>query len=295
VALLLAPAATGAVPPPGQTPDAQRAVQRGASLLQQGQAEEALKELDKAIEEAPAYAMAHYVRGFALGQLGREQEAQKAFLEAALYNPGWTEAHSQAAIASFRLGDYDTCWEQTIMAHQAGMDMSAEIVDLSNASPPPGDLEARLNAPRVFVEDPDMQALEESRADQQTITYSAQYLAEMTRQARHGIQDSHHFGLVPRPDMADYILVIEVEDLGGEAFAEIQDWRRGENEQATPLQQGGNQPIELQAYLKLMAGEEQVYRRQMQIRNIRANSEINAELARQIGYLESWLDENRMP
>ena len=49
------------------------------------------------------------------------------------------------ALSSLRLGDYETCWEQTILAHQA----------------------------------------------------------------RRGIQDSHYFGLVPRPDMARQISYLE--------------------------------------------------------------------------------------
>jgi tetratricopeptide (TPR) repeat protein len=281
-------AATG-----GQTPQSQQAVQRASSLLQQNQAAEALEELDRAIEQDPSFAMAYYIRGMALGNLGREEEAQQAFLEAALYNPGWTEAHYYAALSSFRLGDYDTCWEQTILAHQAGKDLTAEIADLSNSAPPPDDLEARLNAPRVYVQEADLSSLEETRTAEQTIAFSAPYLQELAHQARRGIQDSHYFGLVPRPDMADYVFVIEVEDLGGAAFAEMEDWRREEDQDALPLEESANQPIEMDAYLKLLAGEEQAYRRQMRVRDIRTASQISAELSRQIGYLESWLEEQR--
>jgi len=292
--LALVPAAQTAAAPEGQTPQSQQAVQRASSLMQQNQPGEALAELDRAIEQDPSFAMAHYIRGMALGQLGREEDAQQAFLDAAMYNPGWTEAHYYAALSSFRLGDYDTCWEQTILAHQAGKDLTAEIADLSNAAPPPDDLEARLTAPRIYVQEADLSALEENRAAEQTLNFSQPYLFELARQARRGIQESHHFGLVPRPDMATYILVIEVEDLGGAAFAEIEDWRRGEEDQnALPLEESANQAIEMDAYLKLLAGEEQAYRRQMRVGDIRTASQISAEMARQIGYLESWLDDQR--
>jgi len=291
--LIIAPAATGAVASGMQTPDAQRAVQRASSLLQQGQAENALREVDRALEQDPSFAMAHYVRGMALGQLGREEDAQQAFLEAALYNPGWPEAHYYAALSSFRLGDYDTCWEQTILAHQAGRDLTAEIADLSNAAPPPDDLDARLNAPRVFVQEADISALQENRSAEQTLAFSQPYLHDLARQARRGIQESHHFGLVPRPDMATYVLVIEVEDLGGVAFQEMEDWRREENQNALPLEESANRPIEMEAYLKLLAGGEQAYRRQMRVRDIRTPSEISAEMSRQIGYIESWLAEQQ--
>jgi hypothetical protein len=187
------------------------------------------------------------------------------------------------------LGDYDTCWEQTILAHQAGRDLTAEIADLSNAAPPPDDLEARLNAPRVFVQEADISALQENRAAEQTLSFSQPYLHDLAVQARRVIQESHHFGLVPRPDMAAYIMVIEVEDLGGVAFEEMQDWRREEDQNALPFEESANRPIEMDAYLKLLVGEEQVYRRQMRVRDIRTPSEISAEMARQIGYLESWL------
>jgi len=291
--LVLVPSASGIAATGGQMPQAQQAVQRASSLLQQDQVEAALEEVDRAIEQDPSFAMAHYIRGMALGKLGQDKEAQAAFLEAALYNPGWTEAHFWVAMSSFRLGDYDMCWEQSILAHQAGMDLTAEIAELRTVSEPPDDLEARLNAPRVYVQEADISALESNRGAEQALAFSQPYLHELARQARRGIQASPHFGLVPRPDMAAYVLVIEVEDLGGVAFEEMQDWRREEEENALPLEESANQPIEMDAYVKLLAGEEQAYRRQMRVRDIRTASQISAELARQIGYLESWIDEQR--
>lgn len=290
LALVLLLAASQPAMPAGASQDPQAAIQRASSLLQQDRAEDALEEIERALEANPSSAMAHYIKGMAHGRLGQDKDAQEAFLRACELNPGWSEAHFWAAMSSFRLQDYDTCWEQAILAHLAGDDLSAEFETLRGVSDPPPGFEARINAPRVYVGEIDISALEENRALENALIQSQPYLAELRRQTALAVMHSPHFGLVPRADLAQYILVVEAEDLGGQAFEGPTDWRTNpEAAQQAPTAQSW----ELESYLKLFRADEQVYRRQMRIGNLAAAGDVGTELRRQIGYLERWLEQER--
>lgn len=98
-------------------------------------------------------------------------------------------------------------------------------------------------------------------------------LFELLRQTREAVADSPVFGLVPKREMADYVLVVKVDDMGdlGEA-----------------LQRKSQQKVI--GYIKLLDPEsgEQIYRRLLELKNISATGDLNADLERYMGYLEEW-------
>lgn len=154
--------ATWAVAP--QAADAPDPLRSAAALVEDGRFDEALGLLEAHIEAAPIDPVAHFYRGLAFGNLGREVDAQRDFIVAANLRPGFGEAHRLASIASYRLEEYDTAWEQAILAARVGIDMSAAFAALAEVSPIPSDLERRLRASLLYVEEPDVRPLLEARS-----------------------------------------------------------------------------------------------------------------------------------
>ena len=88
-------------------------------------------------------------------------------------------------------------------------------------------------------------------------------------QMRRSLADSRYFGVVPRQDMAQYLLVIEIDEMGGSG--------------------GAQKPVK--GYLKLIdprSGEE-AYRRLLELRNIASLADLNADMGRYVGFMEEWL------
>jgi tetratricopeptide (TPR) repeat protein len=268
-------------------------------LIDNRQFEAALQELDRALEEDENHASAHYLKGIALGNLGREREALDEFVLASELNPGWADAHRWAAVAALNTRNLDIAWDQAIKAHQAGVDMSQELSRLLTMERAPEDLDLQLDAARVFVMPLDTEKLSarednpwsvdvvgggggggvtdpfNTSATRATnvgdtqITQSQSDFFNLLTQTRRSLADSKLFGVVPRQEMADFLLVIEVD-------------RLGDTGQKT-----------LEGYLKLYdprSGEE-VYRRVLELRNISSLADLNADLERYIDYMEQWLRE----
>ncbi len=87
-------------------------------------------------------------------------------------------------------------------------------------------------------------------------------------QTRRSLADSRYFGVVPRQDMAQYLLVIEVDEMGDS---------------------GSQKPI--RGYIKLIdprSGEE-AYRRLLELRNIASLADLNADMERYVDFMEEWL------
>lgn len=143
--------------------DVRSRLRTAASLLEDEEFGEALELLDPIVEKHPQSATAHLYRGIALGNLGEELDAQRALLVAAGLRPGVGETHRLVAMASFRIGEYETAWEQAILADRVGVDMSTGFEHLAQVTDIPSDLEERLQAPLVYVEGADVTPLLSAR------------------------------------------------------------------------------------------------------------------------------------
>ncbi|MBV8274142.1 MAG: tetratricopeptide repeat protein [Verrucomicrobia bacterium] len=76
----------------------------GLVFFRRGQAEEAIKHFQKALEINPNYAEAHSNLGAALGRKGQVDEAVEQFRKALEINPNYVEAHSNLGLALFQKG-----------------------------------------------------------------------------------------------------------------------------------------------------------------------------------------------
>lgn len=96
-------------------------------LVDEGSYQQALQQLERAIEVDASYHEAYFVLGYAQGRLGDHAAAAEAFLTATRLRPGWGDAHRMAAMAASNAAQMDVAWEQVIRAQHAGIDMSREI------------------------------------------------------------------------------------------------------------------------------------------------------------------------
>jgi tetratricopeptide (TPR) repeat protein len=154
VTILAAPLATATAAGPPTSQDAreqQQQLERAQENIDQGEPEKALEMIEDLLEANGNLWVAHYLKGMAHGQIGDENDALASFLAADERQPRVPDVYCMAGIAAFGVGDYETCWEQTILAHQAGRDMSKEILQLSEVADPPDDLAERINTPRVLL------------------------------------------------------------------------------------------------------------------------------------------------
>lgn len=283
-----------------QEPDPRMEVIRSAEqLIQQQKPDEALEQVQELLDEDETYAPAYFVAGLAYGAKGDSQGAFDSFTAATEYQPGWGDAHRQASMYAADLGDIDTSWDHAIQAHLAGTDMSDAFELLPNAGPPPDDLEMRLAASRVWVapmnleqylaseENPFGRVIDEGGSDTDTdnvsnsratnvagrvVSESSVDRASVMRRTRQRIADSRYFGLVNSQEQAQYILVIEADEIG---------------ERST------NRPFE--GYLNLLDAQsgEQAHRMRIEMRNIASQADVNRDLDRIIGLLEDWAEEQQ--
>ena len=269
---------------------------KARQLLVERQFQPALAELDKAIASDASYPVAYYLRGFALANMGRSREALDAFVMAADLNPGWGDAHRMAAVTAINTGALGIAWDQAVKAHQAGADVGDTFNRLLAMERAPGDLDQQLGAARIFVMPVDTEKLA-ARQDNpfgtavvgggggaitnpfntstsrstnvggQQIAESQSQFFDIVRQTRRSLADSKSFGVVASQEMAQFLLVIEIDELG-----------RGAQKS-------------LEGYIKLYdarSGEE-AYRRRLELRNIDSRADLNADLERYVDYMEEWL------
>ncbi len=269
-------------PPPGATSSlaqsAEELTRNAARLIGEQEFEQALQVLDRALEENSEYWEAYYQRGRALAMSGNMQEGLQAFLRGCELNPGFAHGHQLAALAARELGDFDTAWEQAIRAYLAGADMSTGFAQLAESSEVPTDIDARIGAWKVFVADitADDALAQSELPDQQNQESVSQLLQESAADirtiqlhVRNAISRSPHFGLVPEPALAQYVLGISVDEIGE------------------------RQPRSMEGYLRLydISTGEAIYYRQISLRNIFAGGSLYGELERYIGQLEEWKQE----
>jgi len=273
-------------------------VQSARQLLLLRQFAAALQELDRALDADDKNSQAHYFRGVALGNLGREREALDEFVAAAELNPGWADAHRWAAVAALNIRNLEVAWDQAIKAHQSGVDMTDELSRLMAMERAPSDLDSQLGASRIFVmplsteklaarqDNPFSVSATGAAADgsgfvnpantsasratgvgNTQITQSQSDFYNLLMQTRRSLADSKLFGVVPRQEMADFLMVIEVDELG-----------TGDRKS-------------LKGYIKLYdprSGEE-VYRRVLELRNITSLADLNSDMERYLNFMEEWL------
>ena len=286
---------------PADLEKAQRLVNEALQLLQEQEPRDALERLEEAIAEEPEFAPAHYYTGMAFGQLQRHGDALEAFIRAGELDPGNGEAYRMATMSAYHARRFDDCWEQAILAAQAGVDMSQAFQELRNAAPPPDDIEARLAAPRVVVAEVDVSRLAAGDAaptlmpgggstaptaesataegtevtsvfDSRVITGSSTILAQSQadlvqarRQLAFSLARSRSFAVVKSAESAGYVVQIEVDAID----------RNGRM---------------LQGYLRVRDAEsgEIEYSREIELSNITSVSDLRIEFDRYVEYLERW-------
>jgi tetratricopeptide (TPR) repeat protein len=273
--IILPPCVSAALP---AFQSAEELTRNAARLIGEQEFEQALQVLDRAEEEDSEYWEIYYQRGRALAMSGSMQEGLEAFLLGCELNPGFAHGHQLAAVAASQVGDFDTAWDHAIRAYLAGAEMSGIFGQLGERSEVPADIDERLSAWKVYVAEitadealaraelPDQQ-------DQETISQriqeSAADIGKIRLHLRNAISRSPHFGLVPEPGLAQYVLAVSVDDLSA------------------------RQPRSMDGYLRLydISNGEVVYYRQVSLRNISAGGSLYGELERYIGQLEEWKQE----
>lgn len=274
--------------------EAARLTEVGTKLIIGERLREAIQELDNAIQADAEYWEAHYQKGRALGLLERYLEARDALLIAAELNPGHAHTHYLAWLASYRIGDYETAWDQAIRASLAGMDMNDKFMEMFYESEPPVDFAQRVRAPKIYIAEIDTREVS-ARAEQpfnrnplsggdptlsgrpsdimgvDRVMERQLELARVQRSIREGLSDSPYFGVVLRPEAAKYAMVIAVDAIG-----------------ETP-------PVELESYIRLLDVEsgETVYHRRLMFRDVSAETMLYGEIKRFVVELELWLETSR--
>jgi tetratricopeptide (TPR) repeat protein len=178
--------------------DLDRRLRAAVAKLDQGDALGAFLDLEGILTRDDKYWAAYYHLGRAQVQMGDDLGARQSFQRAAELNPGNPDLHFMIATAAWQLADFEATWSQGIAAWQSGYDtvrvqqLFDQVAQYSGA---PGDLQMRLDAPKVIVVAPqadDDPALEELALEMRTELYRAPLIA-----------------LVREPSIARYEVVVE--------------------------------------------------------------------------------------
>ncbi len=285
----------------------QQELKRAQEYINQGEPEYALDVLTDVLKADNTLWTAYYLKGIAHGQMGDEEDALDAFLAADARQPGVPDIYFMAGIASFGIGDYETCWEQTILAHQAGRDMSKEILQLREVAEPPNDLEERINAPRVFVGAMDTSVTEQNASIESAPMRVQNDLAVVQEQVAQALRASPAFGLVRARQIADYIVVVRVADYGGAAGASFENRPGDVNTRENRLEAvnsnytrqdavlAGTGRHALSGVLELMdpRTDEIAFSLPMTLTDITSIGDLTRDLRRRVELLESWSQESR--
>ena len=238
---------------------ARLALRRGAEQLLAGRPDAALTEARAAIAADPELWEGHFLAAAAEWVSSRPQAARLALARALELRPGVAAAHRLAWELDFELGDLPSAWQQAIRAVHAGAEMDREIVLLARRSPVPADLQARLHAPRLFLE-----AGGGDDAVQQV------RLAGVSRALAREVSASEVFGLVGQRLAADYLLHID---------AEGPDDRR---------------PRRLESRLALYNfASRRLWREDLDVTDLGDPQAVAAAVAETFAKLESWLRDGR--
>ncbi len=250
-------------------------IQRGRQLLGEGQLEQALAELQQAIDESPDSAPALYFAGMALGRLSRFDQSFDYLVRASEADPGNGSVHQAATIAALRGGRSAAAWDQAIMAAQSGVDMSSIFPQIESVAPRPDDFEARMAAPRVLVVPLDTSGLrtgdlnpDETEAGATVMNRAQANIPAIRHAFALGLLRSPRFAVVKQAAQADYVLVAQANSFDGET---------------------------IDGYVLLVdptSGEEQ-YTRRMKLSDITSLGAVRNDVAAQVQFLELWVERQR--
>jgi tetratricopeptide (TPR) repeat protein len=279
-----------------QSPEMQKVIE-AEQLVQQGKPDEALAITRELLEENPEFPEAYFISGLAYAAKGRAeaagpakvahyQDAYDSFIKAVEYRPGWGIAHRMASLHAYDVGNIELSWEHAIKAHQSGTDMSDGLEGLGSVSEKPADLEEQLAVKRVFVAPMDTETFEE-QADRslggassagssrtnvsgRVLNEAAADIAQFQREANRQFANSRAFGLVQRPEMADLVMVFEVDSIADST-------RR-----------------RTRGFVKLIDAKsgEEAYRRRVEFADISTRADLNRDFSQIMRIMEEWAAEN---
>ena len=253
-------------------------------MLNQGQPEEALAELQKVFSQNEEFAPAYFLQGMVYGRTGDMPKAQENMVKATEYDPTMGIAYRMLSEIAGASGNFDAAWAHAIKAHQAGTDMSDAFGALSSMGEPPTGLEAAIAAPRVWIGPMDTSNWEATSAtaggsasgrasddasSARILAEAAQDLQRWAKAARKAFADSPAFGLVSRAEQAKYMLQLEVDSMADSS-------RR-----------------RTRGYLKLVdvqSGEEG-YRRRVTFADIGSDGDLIRDFDRILSIMEEWAAE----
>lgn len=265
-------------------------VERAVKMIQQDRLAEAVQLLDAVLADSDDHWEAHYQRGRALGLRGAMEEALPALERALELRPGHAHAHELAALAAWETGRTVRAWDHIVHAYLGGAQVEELIGRMASIAAPPHDFLDRLAVPRVFVAPLDLEEIETraerpfdrnpmARQDPGRSGVPEEVLGpELVREAWadlrrvHGeferaIARSDHFGLVLDLDLAEYLLRVEVEELGERP------------------------PRRLEGRVSLVARESGRvgYARAVRLRQIEARGELQSQIGQLVAGMDAWL------
>ena len=255
-------------------------------MLNQGQPEQALAELQKVLSQDEEFAPAYFLQGMVYARTGDMPKAYENMVKATEYDPTMGIAHRMASQGAGAMGNFDGAWEHAIKAHQAGTDMSDAFEALSSMGEPPAGLEAAMAVPRVWIGPMDTSNWEATSATAggsasgrasddasaaRILAEAAQDIQRWGKAARKAFANSPAFGLVSRAEQATYMLQLEVDSMADSS-------RR-----------------RTRGYLKLVdvqSGEEG-YRRRVTFADIGSDGDLIRDFDRIMSIMEEWAEEQR--
>lgn len=239
--------------------DARTLLAEGVALIEADRVDEALQAGRSVIAADPDLWGGHFLAATALWLEGETTAALAALRPALQLTPGVPSAHRLAEELYYELGDDQAAWRQAVLAQQAGADMQEAMALLAARSPEPQGLEARLQAPRIFVEGP--------RGDDPAAYVR---LEVVVRALAGAVAASDYFGLVRDPLAADYYLYIDADDV---------DRQR---------------PRALESRLELYNYTDQrIWRQDVDVDDLEQPEQVSAAVERALSALEEWALERR--
>ena len=253
-------------------------------MLNQGQPEQALAELQKVLSQNEEFAPAYFLQGMVYARTGDMPKAYENMIKATEYDPTMGMAYRMASQGAGAMGNFDAAWAHAIKAHQAGTDMSDAFEALSSMGEPPAGLEAAMAVPRVWIGPMDTSNWEATSAtaggsasgrasddasSARILAEAAQDIQRWGKAARTAFANSPAFGLVSRAEQANYMLQLEVDSMADSS-------RR-----------------RTRGYLKLVdvqSGEEG-YRRRVTFADIGSDGDLIRDFDRILSIMEEWAAE----
>lgn len=214
--------------PPGKSTGLSReasasaAVLQGMSHLSNGEATEALRLFEAAVDEDPELGAAHYGHGLALASMGRPSAAIEAYLLAERWAP-WTEGLQMRLVnLLMEQGDSRAAMAHLLRAGQGGVDIREQVVALQARGIDTRRLAGALGVPRIYIARPTVASLDAQLVIQNLLAAIGVALLEHP-----------DVGLATSPGLADAAVLLEVRGVSSgdprevEALVELRDRQGG--------------------------------------------------------------------